>query len=128
MNKYYIFEYEVNGMPTFGMFPLGKECSMQTSYYNPLSDELVLVSKDVMQELKFVEKYDEFGNKQSSKGKPLYERRTLDTNLNFRLSKGEMFKFLDEFAYNPDVVNSVLEKIILAKDKQASELPQQTLN
>jgi len=119
--KYRIFDYEVSGVPTFGLIPMSTDCSLQTAYYNPMSEELVLVSKDTSEEIDFVQKFDKFKNPEFEKGKATFERRMFNQNLTFRLVGEDMKDFIREYAVNSNKLEPVMEKIASFKKKLESE-------
>jgi hypothetical protein len=90
-------------------------------YYNAFSGELVIQSKDTVENLKFIEKTDEFRNQVLSKGKPTFEKRTISENLTFRLSGTEKDAFIAEFVHNPDVIALALTKIVEFVEKQKED-------
>jgi len=119
--KYRIFDYEVSGVPTFGLIPMSTDCSLQTAYYNPMSEELVLVSKDTSEEIDFVQKFDKFKNPEFEKGKATFERRMFNQNLTFRLVGEDMKDFIREHTVNFNKLEPVMEKIAFFKKKLESE-------
>lgn len=118
---YYAFQYQMDGVTTYGLMPISKDAVYQMGFYNYRTKELVLQSKDEVQELKLVAKVDKFGqaefeNTKPAKGqliqpKQIVERRLLPTNLKFNLDKDDIDWFIDSFVINPEVCAKTVEGI-----------------
>lgn len=128
MNKYFAFEREIDGVPTFGLMPISTSASMQTGYYNTTTSELVLVSKDTYPDFKFIERLDEFGQVVKSKnGKVNVTRIPTNENITFRLDAISYPVFVETYVENKEVVYNVLKKLEkFLEDKAAASAEKPT--
>lgn len=125
MNKYFAFEREVDGTPTFGLLPLSSNASMQTGYYNPSTSELVLVSKDTYPDFKFIERVDEFGQIIKSKGgKVNVSRIPTNENITFRLDVNAYPAFVEAYVENKEVVYTTIKKLEKFLEEKAAAAEQ----
>lgn len=101
MKQYYGIPYVADGIETIAIIPLGMEGKYQTGFYNFVTDELVLESKDRVQNLKVFQKMDLLGRLETNnKNQPLYERRMVEENVTFRLIGEALRFFLGNFVEN----------------------------
>jgi hypothetical protein len=96
---YTAFSYKVpledKEVDTFGLIPNSLECSMNFGFWNTESKELILKSKDKIQELKSYQKMNDFGEGVFDKKeptRPLIERRMIENNLQFTISNIDEIK------------------------------------
>lgn len=99
-------DFDGTSKATFKMIPLTKDCPYLEAIYHPVYHGLGIVGKYKKKEYVMMPTVDKFGTPQTKEGKPLAERRLMESWHEYLLmTKDEVVDFIKNFAVNADSFN-----------------------
>lgn len=109
--KYRAYSVKLNnGLETFGLLPLSKECNIVDGKFFLESNTLLLISENETEKFDLIEKFDDYGDFKINpkNGKNQVERLRVVNPYNYQLSGDDVIWFLDEFVVNAEFAKNIV--------------------
>lgn len=108
--KYRAFSVKLNnGLETFKLMPLSKDCLFVDGVFFLENNTLMLVSEKTVEKFDLIEKFNPDGSMTTSKrGGPEVERLRCDNPYNYQLQGEDLKWFIEEYVQNPEFASNIV--------------------